>query len=145
MLKLALEHEGVSLTQLQTAFNDWRPELEGQINIQLVSPAEMRRLNADYAGLNEPTDVLSFNYREDPDWEGEEWGDIAINLELAMANAQRHGHSLSDEVAVLTLHGTLHILGYDHDTTAAGAAMSALQEQLAAAAKLKYREILGSH
>ena len=145
MLRLALEHEGVSLEQLQAALNNWRPELDGQINVQLVSAAEIKRLNADYAGVDEATDVLSFNYREDPSWESEEWGDIAINLELAESNARQYGHSLEDEIAILTLHGTLHILGYDHDTSVARAAMVGLQEQLAAEAKLKYREILGSH
>jgi probable rRNA maturation factor len=73
----------------------------------------MKSLNKRFRGKNFPTDVLSFpaarglpaNFK----------GEIAISVELAARNARRMGHSLAAEVKILTLHGVLHLAGYDHE------------------------------
>ena len=76
----------------------------------ITSSAELRRLNRRFRGKNEATDVLSF-----PSADGT-LGDLAISAEIAARNAHRLGHSATDEIKILILHGLLHLAGYDHET-----------------------------
>ena len=72
----------------------------------------LRRLNRDYRGKDQPTDVLSF-----PGGGGEAGlGDVVISVETARRNARGLGRTLPQELDVLALHGLLHVLGYDHET-----------------------------
>ena len=84
-------------------------------SIVLVSDSAMRRLNRRFAGKDRPTDVLSFPDGPE-EWEAEAEpyaGDVVISVDAA--DRQRRG-SLLDELKVLSLHGLLHLLGYDHET-----------------------------
>lgn len=72
---------------------------------------ELHRLNYEFLNHNFPTDVLSFPATEG----GTELGEIAISLERANAQAAEFGHSCSEEVRVLMLHGILHLTGFDHE------------------------------
>lgn len=72
----------------------------------------LRTLNKVYRGKDRPTDVLSFVYDEDDG----PIGDIAISVDRARAQASERGHSLQHELELLTLHGTLHVCGFDHET-----------------------------
>jgi probable rRNA maturation factor len=86
-----------------------------EVNIALVGEAKMRELNKRYAGTDETTDVLSFESgADDPDSGRTILGDIAICLPIARAQAERAGHALEAELALLTVHGVLHLVGYDH-------------------------------
>ena len=118
-----------------------RPEAAGQINLVLVDDDEIRALNAEYAGNDQATDVLSFSYIEDG---GEPIegviGEMAISLETAERQAAEAGLALADEVALLAVHGSLHILGYDHQDPAQQAVMSNLQREYLAAAGAVYKE-----
>lgn len=73
---------------------------------------ELRRLNRKFRGRNSAADVLSFP-SIDSSMGG---GDIAISFDRASAQAAEHGHSVSDEVRILMLHGALHLAGMDHET-----------------------------
>lgn len=73
---------------------------------------ELRRLNRQFLGKDEPTDVLSF---PEPGPDGF-LGEIAISVQRAAAQARQLGHSLTDELKVLMLHGLLHLTGMDHET-----------------------------
>ena len=87
----------------------------GSLTLVLTDEATIQRLNYEYAGLNQPTDVLAFPGEEvDPDDEGIYFGDIIIALPIAERQASAAGHALQAEVNLLTIHGTLHLLGYDH-------------------------------
>ena len=77
----------------------------------LTDDRELQRLNREFLGKDYPTDVLSF---PSADSKGG-LGDIAVSIERAAAQARLLGHSLETEVAVLMLHGVLHLLGYDHE------------------------------
>ena len=77
----------------------------GTMTIALVSDAHMRRLNRQYRHKDYATDVLSFP----------ETRDIVIAKGVARRQAREHGHSESVELRVLSLHGLLHLLGYDHE------------------------------
>jgi len=86
--------------------------VSGEVALVLTNDAPVRRLNARYRHQDKPTDVLSF---PGPGGEGG-LGDIVISLDTAARNAPRFGRTLSEELQVLTLHGFLHVLGYDHET-----------------------------
>jgi probable rRNA maturation factor len=103
-----------------------------------VDDAAIARLNADYRGTPRPTDVLSFSQIEGAGPEGGHLlGDVVISVETARRQARERGRPLDEEVAALLVHGVLHLLGYDHERSAAGArAMFAREREVAAAAGL---------
>lgn len=82
--------------------------VRGEVNVLVTSSSEMRRLNREFRGKDQPTDVLSFPGEDDG-------GDIAISAEIAASNARRLGHAAAVEAKVLVLHGMLHLAGYDHE------------------------------
>ena len=91
------------------------------------------RLNREHRGFDQPTDVLSFPAgEEEPPTTAEEapsyLGDIAISVDAARRQAADAGLTLDEELRHLVLHGLLHLLGYDHETDEAGAAMSEREE-----------------
>lgn len=109
--KTALENEG----------------LEGlfEISLTFVDNEQIRELNRDYRDKDSATDVLSFPLSED----GETFdvdadngayllGDIVISVERAISQAEEYGHSVLREIAFLTAHSMLHLLGYDHEENA---------------------------
>ena len=93
------------------------------LTIVVTGDAALRRLNRDFAGVDAPTDVLSFEYG-DP---GEYLGDVIISAPRARAQAKRGGHPFIDEMRLLAIHGVLHLLGYDHDTPGRKKRMWAVQ------------------
>lgn len=90
-------------------------EVEGaaELSVLLVEPDHIKRLNARFAGQNYATDVLSFPMMEDED-SSLLLGDVVICPEVARSNASKVGHDMEAELRVLLVHGTLHLLGYDH-------------------------------
>jgi probable rRNA maturation factor len=79
----------------------------------ICGDAELRRLNRDFRGQDYPTDVLSFPAGVRL---SSRLGDVAISLPRARAQARKFGHSMTQEIRVLMLHGVLHLLGMDHET-----------------------------
>lgn len=87
--------------------------LQGVVNVLITTNREMRELNYRFRRKNEATDVLSF-----PALRGTVMrfaGDVAISAEIAASNARRLGHSPSEEIKILVVHGLLHLRGYDHE------------------------------
>lgn len=93
-----------------------------EISVTFVDNAAIKELNAQYRGKDMPTDVLSFPLGENGVYDKNEdtgaslLGDIVISMEKAMEQAELYGHALQREVAFLTVHSMLHLLGYDHET-----------------------------
>jgi len=87
--------------------------LRGSVNVLVTSNAEIRSLNRRFRGKDKATDVLSFPAA--PDATKKLAGDIAISAEIASQNARSLGHDPGVEVKILTLHGILHLRGYDHE------------------------------
>jgi probable rRNA maturation factor len=84
-----------------------------ELSILLVTIGHIKGLNSRFAGNDYPTDVLAFPMLEDD--EGSLLlGDVVICPQVADQNAVAGGRSLGDELDVLVVHGTLHLLGYDH-------------------------------
>lgn len=84
---------------------------EKPFNALIANDAELRRLNKQFRKKDHPTDVLSF-----PSIEPEKTlGELAISWDRAKAQASVYGHTVSDEVRILMLHGVLHLIGMDHE------------------------------
>jgi probable rRNA maturation factor len=88
--------------------------LRGQVTVLLTTDAAIRRLNRQFRGKNKATDVLSFPAVAPGPLKIA--GDLAISVNTARRQADDSGHSLGAEIKVLTLHGLLHLAGYDHET-----------------------------
>jgi probable rRNA maturation factor len=88
-----------------------------ELSILLVDDPQIHQLNKKWRTKDRPTDVLSFAQREgkaaDPD--DPVLGDIVISVERAQAQADERGHSRSEELDLLLVHGLLHLLGYEHE------------------------------
>jgi len=120
------------------------------LSLAIVSDETIRDLNGRYRGLDEVTDVLSFSPDHPGPWEGEPspardtngsepfvlppdqgvlLGEVVIAYPQAARQAKAAGHSVRDEVALLTVHGVLHLAGHDHAEPSQEAAMKALERQ----------------
>lgn len=86
---------------------------EAELSVLFVTADHIRLLNARFAGDDHATDVLAFPMSEDED-EPVILGDVVISPNIARRNASKLNHSLEHELDVLLVHGTLHLLGYDH-------------------------------
>lgn len=119
-------------------------EVEGdyEVSISFVDNDEIKELNKQYRGKDASTDVLSFPLLEfeetEEDYENEEeyvqedklLGDIVISLEKAKEQAEEYGHSFERELAFLTAHGMLHLLGMDHEDENEEKEMIAKQDRI---------------
>ncbi len=104
---------------------------EGEIALLLTSDDALRRFNAQFRGINKPTDVLSFVAAGAP--EGFV-GDVAIAYGVAARDAAAQGKRFDDHITHLLIHAWLHLHGHDHETPGDAARMEALE--ISALAKL---------
>ena len=84
----------------------------GDVELVFVNDDEMRKINREHRGIDKATDVLSFPYEQ---VSGGLMGSVVISTDTASRVASELGHSIECEIALLFLHGVLHILGYDHE------------------------------
>jgi len=107
------------------------------VSVLIVTDARIRELNRTYRGIDSSTDVLAFPMAEgkfaalNPDL----IGDIVISAERARVQAQQAGHDLIDELRLLAAHGTLHLLGYEDETSRGRARMRRLAQKYAMSAE----------
>lgn len=134
--------EQVALAALQTVGASENTEL----SVNIIDEARMQELNRDTRGMDSVTDVLSFPFIDfetdtlelaaqqpfnlNPDTGRLMLGDIVICLPRALQQAADYGHSEQRELAFLTVHGVLHLCGYDHIEKDDEVEMFALQEQI---------------
>ena len=91
-----------------------------EISVSFVNDEQIHELNKKHRGIDASTDVLSFPlgengvYDENPETGALMLGDIVISVEHAYKQAEEYNHSLQREIAFLTAHSMLHLLGYDH-------------------------------
>ena len=122
---------------------------ENEVSLLFVDEDAMAALNQQFLGKSGPTDVLSFPIEDEPGPTGRSpdlggsgpgvspdegtltlLGDVVICPAVAAANAVEHEVSLEDEVALLVVHGLLHLLGLDHEEEAEAERMEALEQEL---------------
>ena len=88
-------------------------EGHSEVSVTFTDNEGIRAINREYREIDAPTDVLSFPLFEECDGT-RMLGDIVLSLEKCRAQAEEFGHSFERECAFLTVHSTLHLLGYDH-------------------------------
>ena len=103
-----------------------------EASILLTDDAEIQALNNRYRNIDAPTDVLAFAMRDgvDRDLNPNLLGDLIISLQTAERQASLNNHLLEIELALLTVHGMLHLLGYDHHTAEEASIMFEKQESI---------------
>ena len=97
-------------------------EQKCEISVSIVTEEEIQKINKTFRNVDSPTDVLSFpqlTFEEGEIAQVDEkdeiiLGDIIISIERAKKQSEEYGHSLEREIAFLTVHSMLHLLGYDH-------------------------------
>jgi probable rRNA maturation factor len=98
---------------------------EVEFGLVIATEERVRQLNRDYRGIDEPTDVLAFSNRQEVGADFPPFvqppdgvlhlGEVIISYPQAAIQAEEHRHSIKKELAILIIHGVLHLLGYEHD------------------------------
>jgi probable rRNA maturation factor len=103
-----------------------------ELSLVLCDDSMIHQLNRDYRGKDSPTDVLSFSQREGElaDQDDPVLGDVVISVETARRQMVEQDHDLDSELVVLLVHGILHLLGYDHESTEDARRMAAAEADL---------------
>lgn len=96
-------------------------EEQAEVDVSIVDDAMIKEMNSQFRNIDSATDVLSFPLGSDgvfdtnPETGAKMLGDIVISVDHAVAQSRLYGHSLEREVAFLTVHSMLHLLGYNHE------------------------------
>ena len=125
------------------ALNRFTPSKPVGISVLIADDSTLRELNLRYRGINETTDVLAFSFHEPPYNEPEdltgfdfpshgtdELGDIVISYPQAIRQAKENKKTIHSELALLLVHGVLHIMGYDHAEEEEERVMWAKQDEI---------------
>lgn len=100
------------------------------VSLHVIGDKKMTELNFQHRGKRKPTDVLSFATQEgESPISSDDWGDIFICLPQVKRQAKEYGISWKEEFYRMTVHGLLHLLGYDHMEAKDAKKMFALQEK----------------
>jgi len=111
---------------------------EAEMSLLIATSERIKELNREYLGEDEPTDVLAFSAREEgaglpfihPPDGLLHLGEVIIAYPQAVIQASEHGHPVKKELAILLIHGLLHLLGYDHDEPGSERRMRAREAEL---------------
>jgi probable rRNA maturation factor len=111
-----------------------------EVSIVFTDSETVRRLNQDYRGVDEPTDVLAFYMLPNKTTDDSPFimppdnithlGEVIISYPQAVEQAKEQGHSVDKELALLVIHGILHLLGYDHEEPEDEAEMRGREREL---------------
>lgn len=134
----ALCREAIAAALAETVAGRWLAEAE--VSLLLSDDATVRRLNSAYRGQPKPTNVLSFpaleltpgRWPEQPPDRTPFLGDIVLAWETVRREAKSEARPLGDHISHLVVHGTLHLLGYDHEEDAGAAVMEDLERRILA-------------
>jgi probable rRNA maturation factor len=112
-----------------------RVEGEAALSVVITDDEAVRELNRQFRDVDAPTDVLAFGSGEEDDFvtapgEPAYLGDVIISYPRAVIQAEEYAHSIDRELALLTVHGILHLLGYDHVDEAERTKMWARQNEI---------------
>ncbi|MCF8036500.1 MAG: rRNA maturation RNase YbeY [Desulfobacteraceae bacterium] len=132
------QHNKIPTAQIRTTAETLLSLLgkaEAELSLLITDDDHIAELNRDYLGRTGPTNVIAFPMGggDLPDIEPELLGDVVISMDTAAREAADAGYSMEERFTELLVHGTLHLLGYDHETNAQDAAeMAEKSEELLA-------------
>lgn len=129
--------EGIVRTVIEEVARTYGLQENEEISVLLCDNAYIHTINKEYRHIDRPTDVISFALNEELDEEEQKGipsntliGDLIISLDKAKEQGEEYGHGMERELAYLTVHGCLHILGYDHMTDEDKAEMRTEEEYI---------------
>ncbi len=108
-------------------------DTELEFSVIIVDNKRIHEINKEYRGIDRPTDVISFALEDNEEIKFDNYrvlGDIYISIDKVREQAKEYGHSEKRELAFLTVHGFLHLLGYDHMKPEEEKIMFARQEEI---------------
>lgn len=126
------ELDGLVERAVKETLKQEKIDFDVEVSVMYVDNEQIHKINKEHRGIDRPTDVLSFPMIDfdapcvpsydltneiDPQTKCVPIGDIVISLEKAKEQAELYGHSIEREIAFLTIHSMLHLLGYDHETS----------------------------
>ena len=122
----------VVTTGVRAALDAAKVKDQADVVVLLCDDEEMRALNKEYRQKNAPTNVLSFPAPKSMQIKGvlDHLGDMALGLETCVREAKAQGKSLKNHVMHLSVHGALHLLGYDHIADDEAEAMESLERDI---------------
>jgi probable rRNA maturation factor len=136
-VKACLQHAPIKQPALRGLMAASTSPSKIEVDVTFVTDDEIAELNTNYRQKNRPTDVLSFSQYEGTAWSCDGaaggplmLGDIIISIETMQRQAAQQKHDLAAEAAFLTVHGTLHLCGYDHNNASARRIMWKWQEEV---------------
>ena len=141
LLDMELDIQRISVAEglpKDEAFKEWaEAALTGrraaaEMTIRIVDEAESQNLNRDYRGKDRPTNVLSFPCDAPPMMAGNLLGDLVICAPVVIREAHEQDKSMDAHWAHMAVHGTLHLLGYDHQDDEQAAEMEGLEKNILA-------------
>lgn len=118
VIEYALKHENVN---------------NAIMNVIIIDNEKIHKINKEYRGIDRPTDVISFALEDDKTFVNTDFrvlGDIYISIDKVHEQATIYGHSFRRELSFLTVHGVLHLLGYDHMEKSDEVIMFGKQEEI---------------
>jgi len=132
-------HAGRKGVPVARSFGQWvRAALDGrrtgrvEVGVALFGEAEARRLNREYRGKDYATNVLSFPYAPVRGERSAMLGDLALCPAVVAREAREQGKPVRDHFAHLTVHGALHLIGYDHEKVRDAEHMEAIERRVLA-------------
>ncbi len=122
------EHVDIIKKCIEATLENENVEYDCEVSLTITDNASIREINSETRNIDSPTDVLSFPmldamdgffepYEEDFSDDFLVLGDIVLSFERAYEQSNEYGHSFLREIGFLTVHSTLHLLGYDHETS----------------------------
>lgn len=128
----ALPSRDMLIRWLAPVFKVHPDETRTELTIRFVEEDESRTLNHTYRGKDSSTNVLSFPFETPPNIDIPLLGDLIVSPHVVAREAEAQGKSLNDHFAHMTIHGCLHLMGYDHIEDDEAEAMEALERTLLA-------------
>lgn len=144
--RVAVEHLNLIKNIILVAAQKLELEENAEVSITIVDNSKIHEINKEYRSVDRPTDVISFAIEDNDDNYLENFfnteageneieiprllGDIFISIDRAEEQAEAFGHSLERELGFLSVHGFLHLNGYDHQTDEEEKVMNDLQEKI---------------
>lgn len=113
-IKIQKSTEDLLEKVIETSLKMENMSLDYEISVSFVTNDEIRELNSQFRNIDKETDVLSFPFEDEFETGIRILGDIVLSVEKAMDQAEDFGHTVERELAYLTAHSTLHLMGYDH-------------------------------
>ena len=127
LIKIDEEIEKIVEKSIEAALKEIEFTDDYEVSVSFVGDNEIHELNRDYRGVDRTTDVLSFPMDDEFT---NMLGDIVININKVIEQAKEYGHSEKREISYLTVHSTLHLMGFDHEEEEDKKEMRAVEDRV---------------